>query len=213
MNRPPMRLCVETLLATVLTACLSLPAAAATLYRWVDEKGTVNYSSEAPSSGGGVQTVTQHSMAGYDGAAALAASERQNRELQARLDRLQREVEELKQAQSAPPPPVAAQAMPQAVPVQTTANPCSGDPRSNCSRGYSPEYDYVQVIYPPVVVVRPRPLPPFYVVPPVATGKPVSLSSTLPSSHKHHHSTQATSKPAPGLPVNYRAGSAARTQY
>ena len=31
--------------------CLALPAAAADVYRWVDEKGTVHYSNETPPNG------------------------------------------------------------------------------------------------------------------------------------------------------------------
>jgi hypothetical protein len=204
---------LPALLVTALISALALPAAAGTLYRWVDEKGTVNYSSEPPPPAKGVkvQTLTPPPLPGYDGAAALAATERQNRELRARLDRLQREVEELKQVRAvasvpAPQPPA---------PQQVAGNPCEADPRSNCSRGQSPEYDYLPVYYPRVVVgARPRPLPPFYVVPPVVPDTPVTLPSNPPIRHKdHHQSTQPAATPTQGLQVNYRAGSAVRTQY
>lgn len=202
---------VATILATLISA-LALPAVAGTLYRWVDEKGTVNYSSDPPPPAKGVkvQTLTQQPLPGYDGAAALAASERQNRELQARLDRLQREVEELKQTRVVVvvPPQVPAQAVPQ---QQAATNPCADDPRSNCSRGQSSEFDYLPVFRPWVVVgARPRPLPPFHVVPPGGPGKPVTLPSTLPASHKHHHSSKPAPAPAPGLHVHLRTGGAVR---
>ncbi len=204
-------MCLPALLATALISALALPAAAGTLYRWVDEKGTVNYSSEPPTGTGvKVQTLTPPPVPSYDGAAALAATEKQNRELQARLDRLQREVEELKQARAV----AAAPALPQQV-ANVPADPCANDPRSNCSRGYGTEYDYLPVYYYPTVVVgaRPRPLPPFYVVTPVVPGKPVTLPANPPLVHKHHHSTQPATKPAPGLQANYRAGGTVRAQY
>ena len=204
---------LHALLATALIAALALPAAAGTLYRWVDEKGTVNYSSEPPPAAKGVkvQTLTPPPVPSYDGAAALAATERQNRELQARLDRLQREVEELKQARAV----ASAPALQPPVPQQVASNPCEFDSRSNCSRGQSFELDYLPVFRPWVVVVtRPRPLPPFYVVPPVPPGTPVTLPENLPIRHKvHHQSTQPTATPAPGLQVTSRAGGAVRAQY
>jgi len=208
-------MCLPALLATALISALALPAAAGTLYRWVDEKGTVNYSSEPPpGTGVKVQTLTPPPVPSYDGAAALAAIEKQNRELQARLDRLQREVEELKQARQtavAPAPPPQA---PQQV-ANVPADPCANDPRSNCSRSYGTGYDYLPVYYYPTVVVgaRPRPLPPFYVVTPVVPGKPVTLPANPPHGHKHHHSTQPATKPAPGPQVTSRAGSTVRAQY
>ncbi|MCX7153741.1 MAG: DUF4124 domain-containing protein [Proteobacteria bacterium] len=201
---------LPALLATALISALALPTAAGTLYRWVDEKGTVNYSSEPPpGTGVKVQTLTPPPVPSYDGAAALAAIEKQNRELQARLDRLQREVEELKQARAV----AAAPALPQQV-ASAPADPCANDPRSNCSRGYGTEYDYLPVYYRTVVVgARPRPLPPFYVVTPVVPGKPVTLPENPPHAHKHYHSTQPATKPAPGPQVNYRAGGTVRAQY
>lgn len=185
----------QATLGAAVAACLCLPAAAGTLYRWVDARGVVNYSSEPPPSGSNVQAVTQRSMTSYDASAALAAAERQNRELQARLDRLQKEVDELKQVLAAAPTAPSATYLPvQPASPQRVAAACANDPRTNCSRGLAPEFDYPQVVF-----VR----APIYIVPVV----PI-VPATLPRTR--HHSTSASG--AAGLNVRFRLGSLGRIQ-
>jgi hypothetical protein len=156
------------LLMAVLTAAgLAQPAAAGTLYRWVDARGVVNYSSEPPPADAKAQAVTQQVTSSYDADAALSAAERQNRELQARLDRMQREVNELKTRAATPTVVYAPAPAPQAAPVspqRAAANPnaCAEDPRNNCSRGIAPEFEYPQsgVVVRTVPVFVPVPVVP-----------------------------------------------------
>jgi hypothetical protein len=186
-----MNIPLRCLLLSLLLAGTSLPAAAGTLYRWVDDKGVVNYSSEPPSAGAKAAAVTQQVTSSYDSDAALAAAERQNRELRARLDRMQREVDELKTRSAAPvvayaPAPAAA-----AAPQKIASNACADDPRNNCSRGLAPEFEYP----PGSVVVRTVPV---YVLP--VTPRP------------HHHSTPAPTSTQGGFGGN-RSGLSLNIRY
>jgi hypothetical protein len=168
-------------LALTLALGLSLQASAGTLYRWVDARGVVNYSSEPPPAGAKVQAVTEQPVSSYDTSAALAATERQNRELQARLDRMQREVDELK-ARAATPTVVYAPA-PAAQPAaqKTAVAACADDPRNNCSRGIAPEFEY------PNSGVVVRTVPVFVPVYPSRPGLPVTTPGT--PRPPHHHSS------------------------
>ena len=190
MNRAIARAGLHTALVTIIAAGLCLPAAAGTLYRWVDARGVVNYSSEPPPAGAPAQAVTQHAMTSYDATAALAAAERQNRELQVRLDRLQREVDELKARNTQVAAAPAAQPVtPQRV---TAANPCDSDPRINCSRGSNPEFDY-----PPGTVERTVGIP-VYIVP-QRPQVPITPGTVTP---RNTHRSSASN--GSGLSVNLR---------
>lgn len=192
-----------TLLPALLLGSLlfALPAAAQTaLYRWVDARGVVNYSSEPPPAGARVQAVTQQPVTNYDAGAALAATERQNRELQARLDRLQREVDELRSRQNTP---VAAQTYapapapaPAPATQKTAASACADDPRNNCNRGLAPEFEYPYQ----GVVVRTVPV---YVLPPTpvhARPHPHQHQQVSPHPHRGFQGNRS------GLSLNIRYG-------
>ena len=210
MNAGLARTSLRAAIAAALAACLSLPAAADTLYRWVDARGVVNYSSEPPPAGADSKTVTQHAMTSYDATAALAAAERQNRELRTRLDKLQREVDELKsRSVAATYQPVYQPApVPQYVSASATTNAAACDPRTNCNRGLAPEFGY------PVTGVIVRTVP-VYIVPvvPVYPGKPllpvtpVQPIAPVVTPHKHPHNTTA------GTPWPNTSGLSVRISY
>lgn len=185
-------------LALTLALGLSLQASAGTLYRWVDARGVVNYSSEPPPAGVKAQAVTPQAASSYDADAALAAAERQNREMQARLDRMQREVDELKARAATPTvvyaPAPAAPATP--TPAQkTAAAACAEDPRNNCSRGIAPEFEYPNS----GVVVRTVPV---FIPVPVSPRQP----STQPHPHSRPSQNSGFSGNRSGLSLNIRYG-------
>ena len=97
-------------LALLLVACLPVPSAAQ-LYKWVDENGVVNYGDKPPARGKAVQPVapTGGSVSVIPGIPKEELEQQRERATQQRLQRLERELDDLRAREnardSAPPEP------------------------------------------------------------------------------------------------------------
>jgi len=95
--------------AVVLVSMATLPlAAGATLYKWVDEQGVVNYGDTPPA---GATKTTQldeatSSLSVFPGLSKEELAQLNARAEKARADRLERELAELRARPAAPPAPV-----------------------------------------------------------------------------------------------------------
>lgn len=101
----------SALLAAAL-AVVMLPAAAqTTLYKWVDERGVVNYGDTPPAGAKKVSQVDESktTLSVVPGLAQETLDDLQEREMRARIERLERELQELRERESrkaAAPAPV-----------------------------------------------------------------------------------------------------------
>jgi len=95
------------ILAGVLVSAATVPLAAhAVLYKWVDEQGVVNYGDVPPA---GAKKATKldeksSSLSVVPGMSKEEMADFRERLAQGRIDRLEREVEELRAREMAPPP-------------------------------------------------------------------------------------------------------------
>lgn len=97
---------VRTVLAGVLVAAAVVPLAAhAVLYKWVDEQGVVNYGDTPPANAKKATKLDEKSssLSVVPGMSKEEIADFRERLAQGRIDRLEREVEELRAREMAPP--------------------------------------------------------------------------------------------------------------
>jgi hypothetical protein len=117
--------------ATALVALLvaAVPAAQAEIYRWVDGKGVVNYGSKPPEGARNVRQLDENAVTVSTIPAPPRAARERQRELalEARVERLERELQELERARAAAPTVVVVPAAPAYAPA-FFAGPAFGHP-------------------------------------------------------------------------------------
>jgi hypothetical protein len=137
-----LRMTLRALPLALATALLATPAAYAQVYKWVDEKGVINYSSTPPDKRkhqkleedkGRVSTIESYDYQREDGA-------RTDRALKDRIDRLEQDAQRTRQQsgqQSAagPDPAAAAEAQRQ------WRERCIAERRTDCDSPYASGYD------------------------------------------------------------------------
>jgi hypothetical protein len=131
----------------LLTALLALPLAAhAATYRWVDDNGRVHYGDAPPPAAREVRQLDEAAgrVSTIEAVPADQLQRDRERALQARLDRLEREIDDLRRAPAVVPVPVPVQA-----PVYTGA--VWGAPFAVAPVRFRPPFRAVHA---------PRPLPP-----------------------------------------------------
>jgi hypothetical protein len=148
------------ILSSALASILALAAwpVLAQVYKWVDDKGVVNYSNEAPADRKATQLdpkAARVSIIGTDDASKRAANAQTSlneRVLSEKIDRLERKLDEERYARSA------SQAQAQTA-ADSWYQQCLRDRRVDCDyAGMDPYYGYGPYYgYWPVVVARQRP--------------------------------------------------------
>jgi hypothetical protein len=93
---------VRAAAALVVLLIAAAPAASAEIYRWVDERGVVNYGSKPPEGAKKVRQLDENAVTVSTIPAPPPSAERQLA-LEARVERLERELYELERARSAVP--------------------------------------------------------------------------------------------------------------
>lgn len=162
---------MRLILSSVLTAVLltALPASAQ-VYKWVDEKGVVNYSNEAPAGGKATQLdpkSSRLSIVGTGDAQKTVLASASDSALSEKLDRIERKLDAERYARSV------SDAQAQAA-ADSWYQQCQRDRRVDCDyAGTDQYYDGYWPYYGTVVGARPRFHQRPFVHHPIAKTKPV----------------------------------------
>jgi Domain of unknown function (DUF4124) len=163
--------CMRLILSSGLVA-VSLAAfpAFAQVYKWVDEKGVVNYSSEAPTNRKATQLdpkSSRLSIVGTGEARKTVLASASDSVLSEKLDRIERKLDAERYARSV------SDAQAQAA-ADSSYQQCLRDRRVDCDyAGTDPYYDGYWPYYGAVVVARPHFRPRLFAHHPIARPKPV----------------------------------------
>ena len=194
MNASPALLMFSGLLTAFATCAVS----AATVYKWVDEKGVVNYTTTPPANRKAAEVDVapavaargeQGAPADYDEARYWRARSEREAASAATLERMRRETEQLHQAALRQQSAVAAHAASQKTAAQLAIEQCQRERRVDCdaSGGYpGGDYGRSPYAYPQVVVTRgpaaAAPAAPYFSVTPNFTpgfSKPLVYSNRV----------------------------------
>ena len=155
--------------ALVVVSLTAFPALAQ-VYKWVDEKGVVNYSNEAPVNGKATQLdpkSSRLSIVGTSGAQKTVLASASDSALSEKLDRIERKLDAERYARGV------SDAQAQAA-ADSWYQQCQRDRRVDCDyAGMDPYYDGYWPYYGAVVAARPRFRQRPFAHQPIAKSKPV----------------------------------------